>query len=87
MYEQICEVLKQNNFPFKDILWVDEFGKFQLNNSEEWTEYIEDPVDKGICFYFAECRKYFKCIQQLHLGFTTVILLEELWNEADKNNE
>lgn len=84
MYEQICNILKQNNISFKDFLWTDEFGKLQLNNNEDWTEYIEDNIDLGVCFYFAEVNKYFKYLQQINLGFTNIILLEEFKKEEPK---
>ena len=79
MYEQIKAILEQNRIPFKDFAWVDEFNKLQLNNSAEWTEYIEDPIDQGILFYFIEdTTKYYKVINKFDLGFTTVFVLNEV---------
>jgi hypothetical protein len=86
MYEQICNILKQNRISFKDFLWSDKFGKLQLNDSEDWIEYVEDNIDQGVYFYFAEVNKYYKYLQQVQLGFTNVMLLEEIKKE-EKTNE
>lgn len=86
MYQQIIEILKQNNIQFTNILWRDEFGKLQLNDNEDWVEYIEDQIDMGILFYFSTKEKtYFKYLRQINLGFTNVILLEEIKNENNSN--
>lgn len=86
MYQQIIKILKQNNIQFTNILWRDEFGKLQLNENEDWIEYIEDQTDMGILFYFSTKEKtYFKYLRQINLGFTNVILLEEIKNENNSN--
>ena len=87
MYEQICNILKQNNISFKDFLWTDKFGKLQLNNNEDWTEYVEDAIDQGIVFVFPSKRAYYAYKQQLNLGFTTVILVDKEEPKEENANE
>ena len=86
MYEQICNILKQNNIEFTDILWTDEIGGLQLNNSEDWTQYIEVPIDKGILFYFKDKKKFYEIKQRFELGFTMVFLLKE-WKDSKQQEE
>lgn len=83
MYEKIKEILKANNIIFNNVAWVDEFQKIQLNNNEEFNEYVIDNIDGGISFYREDNTGwfYYKVIQQANLGFTNVFILEKENNE------
>jgi hypothetical protein len=82
MYKQICDILKQNNFPYSHFLWTNEFGEIELDDSLPWTAYTEDPTDNGILFIFEDGKKYFKVLQRVSLGFTSILFLEEVVNEG-----
>lgn len=87
MYEQICDILKQNRIPYKDFIWIDEFGNLQLNNNEEWIEYIEDSVDQDILMYFIEDNtKYYKIINRIVLGSITIFILNEVSKNENNGN-
>ena len=83
MYEKIKEVLKANNITFNDVAWIDEFQKIQLNNKEDFNEYVIDSIDGGISFYREDNTGwiYYKVMQGANLGFTNVFILEKENNE------
>ena len=81
MYQQICNMLKQNNIGFIDIAWTDEFEQLQLNDNESFTEYVFDERDKGINFFKNEKWVYYKINSQLGLFQNMVFILEKEGNE------